>query len=156
MDPYWSLRLHTLVDLCAFAWSSFWWMLLPPKSAWEIIVTYLVSHLWHLDSHIQDGSLPLLFSQNILFLLFILLPLYLGLVAKSCPTLCDPMDCSLPDSSVHGILQARILDWVAISSSRGSSRSRNRTQVHCIAGRLYLTLQLNMDIFPTQKWSLDL
>ena len=43
-----------------------------------------------------------------------------GLVAQSCLTLCDPMDCSLPDSSFHGILQARILEWVAISSSRGS------------------------------------
>ena len=41
------------------------------------------------------------------------------LVSQSCPTLCDPMDCSLPSSSVHGILQARILEWVAISSSRG-------------------------------------
>ena len=43
------------------------------------------------------------------------------LVAQLCPTLCDPMDCSLPDSSVHGILQARILEWVAIPFSRGSS-----------------------------------
>ena len=44
-----------------------------------------------------------------------------GEVAQSCPTLCDPMDCSLPGSSVHGILQARILEWVAVSFSRGSS-----------------------------------
>ena len=43
------------------------------------------------------------------------------LVAELCPTLCNPMDCSLPNSSVHGILQARILEWVAIPSSRGSS-----------------------------------
>ena len=42
-------------------------------------------------------------------------------VAQSCLTLCDPMDCSLPGSSVHGIFQARILGWVAISFSRGSS-----------------------------------
>ena len=39
-------------------------------------------------------------------------------VAQSCPTLCDPMDCSLPGPSVHGIFQARILQWVAISFSR--------------------------------------
>ena len=44
-----------------------------------------------------------------------------GLVAQSCLTLCDPMGCSLPGSSVHGILQARILEWVANSFSRGSS-----------------------------------
>ena len=46
---------------------------------------------------------------------------------KSCPTLCDPVDCSLPGSSVHGILQARILEWVAITFSRGSSRTRDWT-----------------------------
>ena len=50
---------------------------------------------------------------------------------------CDPVDCSLPGSSVHGILQARILEWVAISYSRGSSRPRNRTRVSCIAGRFF-------------------
>ena len=49
---------------------------------------------------------------------------HLCLVAQSCPTLCDPLDYSPPGSSVRGILQARILQWVAISSSRGSSRSR--------------------------------
>ena len=43
-------------------------------------------------------------------------------VAQSCPTVCDPMDCSLPGSSVHGIFQARILEWVAISFSGGSSQ----------------------------------
>ena len=45
-------------------------------------------------------------------------------VAQSCPTLCDPMDCSLPGSSVHGIFQARVLECVAISFSRASSRPR--------------------------------
>jgi len=53
----------------------------------------------------------------------------LRLVAQSCPTLCDPMDCSQPGSSVPGILQARILEWVAMLSSRGSSQHRDRTQV---------------------------
>ena len=57
--------------------------------------------------------------------------------AQSCPTLCNPVDCSPPGSSVHGILQARILEWVAISSSRGSSQPRDRTQVSCIAGRRF-------------------
>ena len=55
---------------------------------------------------------------------------------KSCPTLCDPMNCSPPGSSVHGILQARILEWVAISSSRGSLRPRNQTLVSCIGRRV--------------------
>ena len=50
---------------------------------------------------------------------------------------CDPTDCSPPGSSVHGILQARTLEWVAISFSRGSSRPRDRTQVSCIAGGFF-------------------
>ena len=56
------------------------------------------------------------------------------LVTQSCLTLCDPMDYSLPGSSVHRILQARILEWVAIPFSRGSSWPRGRTQVSHIAG----------------------
>ena len=60
------------------------------------------------------------------------------LVAHSCLTLSDPMDCSPPGSSVHGILQARILQLVAIpSSSRESSQLRDQTQVSCIAGRFF-------------------
>ena len=51
--------------------------------------------------------------------------------------LCDPMDCSLPGSSVHGILQARVLRWIAIAFSRGSSRPRNQTRVSRIAGRRF-------------------
>ena len=59
------------------------------------------------------------------------------LVTQSCLTLRNPMDCSPPGSSVHGILQARILEWVAISFSRASSPSRDQTWVSHIAGRLY-------------------
>ena len=54
--------------------------------------------------------------------------------AQFCLALCDPMDCSPPGSPLHGILQARILEWVAISSSRGSSRPRDWTCVSCISG----------------------
>ena len=53
--------------------------------------------------------------------------------AQLCLTLCDPMDCSPPGSSVHGLLQARILEWVAIPFSRGSSRPRDRTWASHIA-----------------------
>ena len=58
-------------------------------------------------------------------------------VAQSCPTLCDPMDCSLPGFSVHGIFQARILEWVAISFSRRSSQPRDWTRVSLIVGRRF-------------------
>ena len=56
------------------------------------------------------------------------------LVAQSCPTLCNPIDYSPPGFSVHGILQARKLEWVAFPFSRGSSQPRDRTQVSCITG----------------------
>ena len=59
------------------------------------------------------------------------------LCAQSCLTLCDPIDCSPPSSSVHGILQARILEWVAIPFSRVSSQPTDWTQVSCIAGRFF-------------------
>ena len=58
-------------------------------------------------------------------------------VTQSCPTLCNPMDRSPPGSSIHGIFQARILEWVAISFSGGSSQSRDQTHVSCTAGRLF-------------------
>ena len=58
------------------------------------------------------------------------------LVSQACLNLCNPMDCRLPGSSVHGILQARILEWVAIPFGRGSSQPKDQTQVSCIAGRL--------------------
>ena len=79
-------------------------------------------------------------------------------VAQSCPTLCDPMDCSPPGSSIHGIFRARVLEWVAISFSRGSSRPRDWTQVSCIAGihftvwaTLTLALEKNSRINMTRK-----
>ena len=57
--------------------------------------------------------------------------------AQSCLSLCDPLDCSLPGSSLHGIFQARILEWVAISFSKGSSPPRDQTWVFCVAGGFF-------------------
>ena len=56
------------------------------------------------------------------------------LVIQSCSTLCDPMHCSLPGSSVHGVSQARILEWAAIPFSRGFSWHRDRTHISSISG----------------------
>ena len=58
-------------------------------------------------------------------------------VAQSCPTLCNPMDCSLPGFSAYGILQARALEWEAIPFSRESSQPRDWTQVSHIAGGVF-------------------
>ena len=55
----------------------------------------------------------------------------------SCVQLCDPMDCSPPGSSIHGIFQASVLEWVAISFSRGSFQPWDRTQVFRIEGRCF-------------------
>ena len=58
-------------------------------------------------------------------------------ITQSCQPLCDPVDCSPSGSSIHGIFQARILEWVAISLSRGSSQPRDQTQASHIAGRRF-------------------
>ena len=71
-----------------------------------------------------------------------------GLVVQSCLTLCDPMNRGLPGSSVHEILQARILQWVAISFSRGSSRLRDRTPVSCTAG-WWFTVWTTREVFDS-------
>jgi len=64
---------------------------------------------------------------------------YCCLVAQLCPTLWDPMDCSLPGTSVHGDSPAIILEWVAMPSSRGSSKSRIQIRVSCIAGGFFIS-----------------
>ena len=83
-------------------------------------------------------------------------------VVQSHPTLCDPVVCSSPGSSVHGILQATILEWVAISFSRGSSQPRDWTRISCIAGRHFilwatreptLSLQFRMFNLINLYWS---
>ena len=64
---------------------------------------------------------------------------YLLLVTQSCLTPCDPMDCSPPGSTVHGILQARILEWVAKPSTRASFQPRNWTVISCVGGYIFCT-----------------
>ena len=77
--------------------------------------------------------------QSPQFIHLVLYSLCFCLVAKLCPTLCNPVDCNPPDSSVHGISQARTLEWVAMPFSRASSQPRDQTQVSCIAGRFLTT-----------------
>ena len=77
---------------------------------------------------------------------FYQLPSPENLVSQSCPTLCDPTDCSPPGFSVHGILQARIPEWVAISFSRGSSWPRDWTRVTHIADRLFSAWAIREDL----------
>ena len=82
-----------------------------------------------------------------------------GLVAQSSITLCDPMDCSPPGSSVHGILQARILEWVAIPFSRGSSPLRgssllrDQTQVFLHGRQILHHLSHQREALELGLWS---
>ena len=73
------------------------------------------------------------------------------LVVRSCLILSDPTDCNLPGFSVYRILHARILEWVAISSSRGSSQPRDITLVSCIAGRFFSHQGSPSELYPTLK-----
>ena len=75
------------------------------------------------------------------------------LVTQSCLTLCSPMDCSLPGSSVHGILQARVLEWVASPFSRGPSRPKDRTCISCI-GRFF-TIWATREALHISNWLLN-
>ena len=88
--------------------------------------------------------MPCFKTKHYIELLFILKAWSESEVAQSCLTLCDPMDCGLPGSSIHGILQARVLEWVAISFSRRSSQPRDQTRVSRIAGR-HFTIWATME-----------
>ena len=79
------------------------------------------------------------------------------LVTQSSPTLCDPMDYSLPGSFIHGILQTRILEWVAFLFSRESSIPRDQTRVSCIAGRfftIWAIREAKVEVFLEFPWFL--
>ena len=95
----------------------------------SLCVFYCISHSVVLDSPLSDSA-----------------QCHKCSVIQSCLTLCNPMDCSPSGSSVHGILQARILEWVAISSSRGSSQPRDRTWVSRIADRFF-TIWANVSFY---------
>ena len=85
----------------------------------------------------KEKKLGVVYSELFFFLIFKIEKVKV-LVTQSCPTLCNPMDCSTPGSSVHGILQARILEGVAILFSR-SSQPRDWTWVSCITGIFFTT-----------------
>ena len=90
---------------------------------------FFYSYLFSLEIHLSD-LYSTVFGIWLLWLVKVL-------VAQSCSTLCNPRDCSLPGSSVHGIFQARILEWVAILFCRGSSQPRNWNCTSPIAGRFF-------------------
>ena len=110
------------------AWISHWHTYV--SSLWNLPLT--PSHPFRL-SRSTWPELPVSYSK---FPLLSILHMCV-LVAQECLTLCNPMDCSPPGFSVHGILQARILEWLAIPFSRESSQPRDWTWVSFIAGRFF-------------------
>ena len=112
-----------------------WWNVV--SNLWPIWKVGFLCFYWILQVlHIVCIEVHYLICKYFLCgLLFIFLVVVGCLVTKLCPT--PAMDCSLPGSSVHGILQAGILEWVSTSLSRGSSRPRDQTQVSCITGRWF-------------------
>ena len=94
----------------------------------EIWTSLLQSSIWHFRFAYSTYSSPLSDGEK---------KKVKVIVTQSCPTVCDPMDYSLPGPSVHGILQARILEWVTFPFCRVSSQSRHQTQVSRIAGRFF-------------------
>ena len=106
---------------------------LPSKVFWvqgeQPQTSFLLHDVLHwLDSHQISEALQLCVCVCVCVCVWI---------TQLCPALCDPMNCSLPGFSVHGTLQAGILEWIAIPFSRGSSQPRNRTLVSCITDRLF-------------------
>ena len=120
----WALSVSLTFVLAGLRWSSYWWYL---------------GCLGHL--------LTCQFCQGVSFI-----PIFWCLVAKSCLTLWDPMDYSPLGSSVHGIPQARMLGWVVISSSRGSSWPRDRTHVSCIGRWILYHWATREALFPFYRW----
>ena len=113
--------------------------LMMDREAWRAAI-HGVTKSWTRLSNWYD----LIWSDDIVIQIFIdYIPLKVIIrwseseVAQLCPTLCNPVDCSLPGFSIHGIFQARILEWVAVSFSRGYSWPRGWTQVSCIVGRRF-------------------
>ena len=111
---------------------------------------------WKLISRKKKNYLIIMFSEILKILrVFYISEVRWGKVAQSCPTLCDPVDCNLLGFSIHGILQSRILEWIAISFSRGSSRPRDWTRVSCIGGRrfnLWATREAEGVIISVLQW----
>ena len=106
-------------------------------------------HIWGCWHSCRDRT-----SQTCLGLFTAPWPIVMLLFTRLYPTLCDPLDCSPPGSSVHGILQAGILEWVAVASSRGPSRPRDGTRVSCTAGGFFTSRATGEAPFSFRLWAL--
>ena len=118
-------RTQTLIHNSRYLISNFWIR----KSEWIIMLEDFGYHVlsWPVLTSRKTEHAP---TQSVL--------IYAVVSCCHVQFFCDPMDCSLPSSSVHGISQARILGWAAISFSKGSSQHRDQTQVSCPEGGFFM------------------
>ena len=121
---------------------------------------FTVSAGWQQGSDCPPIASPAQCNQGVFWkwktdrVTYMLKILHRALIAQSCLTLCDPVVCSLPASSVHGISQARILEWIAISFSRESFQPRDQTHVSCvscIAGGFFTLSVIRKVVFYSQQ-----
>ena len=133
----WAWNISSTTDtsvVCTPSWYRSWhiWAYLGLHSVYSFSLPCKLSSSHDLVHYIESG--PMGFSCALYGSLhsYLLPSSACCLVAELCSTLCDSMDCSPPGSSVHGIVQARILEWVAMFPSRGSSQPRDQTQISCI------------------------
>ena len=121
------------------AWTSgssrFMYCCIPPKKENLVKFSKNYTSLWYLKQN--SPSPPSSQLSKMVASLVVQWIRILSRLAQSCPTHCNPMDCSLPGSSVHGIFQAIVLEWIVISFSRGSSQPRDWTQVSLIVDRRF-------------------
>ena len=144
--PVWSLGQENPLEKemathsSIFAWEIPW---IEEPGRLQFMGSQRVRHNWAMNNNSKEICISLGFNWYLRIVANIFWDEML--VAQLCPTLCNPMDCSLPGSSVHGISQARILTQVAISFSRGFSWSRDRTRVSCIAG-IFFTIWATREV----------
>ena len=123
-----SIRVFSNESVLGIRWPKYWSFSfsISPSSEYSGLISFSCLRLWNTK------------NEWFLHIYFLYLNYLLGgLVTKSCSTLCHPLNCSPPGSSVHRIYQARIQEWVAISDSRGSFQSRDLNRVSWTAGRFF-------------------
>ena len=137
--------------------SSYSWQMKIWNSGPEVSTGTVKTDLWSLGVRAQDdsrGEAEWRVEEQFPCILA-LAPGHAAKSLQSCPTLCDPMDCSLPGSSVHWIFQAIVLEWIAISFSKGSSQPRDRSRVSRIVDRrftvLCFSLVVSLGSTPTKR-----
>jgi len=133
-----SIRVFSNELALCIRWPNYWSFSfsISPSSEYSGLISFMMD--W-IDFLVVQGTLKSLLQHHSLKAsIIVLLLIRKERKVQSCLTLCNHMDCSLPGSSVHGIFQARVLEWVAISFCRGSSWPRDRTQVSHIAGRRFI------------------